>query len=82
MGHGADGYHATEAQERELARAGTVSLEGGRYRATVVTAGLGSFEAYTDTLPFVYGRASGTLQGALDNLEAAVREAEQRPGEA
>ena len=71
-------YKATPKLERELTRTGTVSLEGGPYRATVLTAGLGYFEAYTDTLPFVYGRPAGTLQGALDNLETAVREAEER----
>jgi hypothetical protein len=68
-------YAATPKLERELARTGTVSLDGGPYRATVITAGLGYFEAYTDSLPFVYGRPAGTLQGALDNLDRAVRAA-------
>lgn len=70
-------YQATPDLERQLARTGTVSLDGGRYRATVITSGLGYFEAYTDSLPFIYGRPSGTLQGALDNLDRAVREAER-----
>jgi hypothetical protein len=77
VSRGEQSYIATPRLERELARTGTVSLDGGRYRATVITAGLGTFEAYTDTLPFVYGRPAGTLQGALDNLEAAVRAAER-----
>ena len=65
-------YRATPKLERELARTGHVSLTDGPYRVTVITAGLGSYEAYTDSLPFVYGRPAGTLQGALDNLDAAV----------
>jgi hypothetical protein len=72
------GYRATPKLERELARHGTAQVEGGRYRATVAQAGPTYFEAWTDSLPFVYGRPSSTLQGALDNLEAAVREAETR----
>jgi hypothetical protein len=72
------GYKATPKLERELARRGAAQLEGGRYRATVAQAGSTYFEAWTDSLPFVYGRPSSTLQGALDNLEAAVREAEAR----
>ncbi len=71
-------YKATPKLERELARTGQVSLTDGRYRATVISAGPTYFEAYTDSLPFVYGRPSSTLQGALDNLEAAVRDAESR----
>ena len=77
MLHREQPYKATPRLERELARTGTVSLTGGRYRVTVITAGLGYFEAYTDSLPFVYGRPAGTLQGALDNLETAVRDAEK-----
>jgi hypothetical protein len=72
------GYAATAKLERELALRGTVHLEGLRYRATVAQAGATYFEAWTDTLPFVYGRPSTTLEGALDNLETAVREAERR----
>jgi hypothetical protein len=72
------GYKATPKLERELARDGQVSLSGGAYRASVATAGPGYYEAWTDSLPFVYGRPSSTLQGALDNLDAAVREAEER----
>ena len=72
------GYRATPKLEREIARTGSVSFEGGRYRATVIMAGLGSYEAYTDSLPFTYGRPSGTLQGALDNLVAAVRATNER----
>jgi hypothetical protein len=67
-----ESYKATPTLERELARTGQVSLTGGPYRATVITAGLGYYEAYTDSLPFVYGRPAGTLQGALDNLHAVV----------
>jgi hypothetical protein len=67
-----ESYKATPKLERELARTGQVSLTGGPYRATVITAGLGYYEAYTDSLPFVYGRPAGTLQGALDNLHAVV----------
>ncbi len=70
-------YEATPELERELARAGQVSLTGGRYAATVATAGAEYYEAWTDSQPFVYGRPSGTLQGALDNLELAVREADE-----
>jgi hypothetical protein len=71
-------YKATPKLERALARDSQASLEGGPYRATVATASPGYFEAWTDSLPFAYGRPSTTLQGALDNLEAAVREAEER----
>ena len=78
MKNGWTGYRATPKLERELARTGTVSLTDGPYRATVITAGLGYFEGYTDSLPFVYGRPAGTLQAALDNLEAAVRAAALR----
>jgi hypothetical protein len=70
-------YTATPKLERELARTGTVSLDGGRYRATVAAiVTLSYFEAWTESQPFVYGRPASTLQAALDNLEAAVREAE------
>ena len=72
----AQGYQATPKLERELAHTGHALLEGGRYRATVVSTGSSYFEAWTESQPFVYGRPSPTLQGALDNLEAAVREAE------
>lgn len=72
------GYTATPELERELRRAGTISLDSGRYRASVITAGLGYYEAYTDSLPFVYGRPASTLQGALDNLETAVRAVEEQ----
>jgi hypothetical protein len=72
------GYTATPELERELARHGTAQLAGGRYRATVATAGKNYYEGWTDSLPFVYGRPAKTLQGALDNLEAAVREADAR----
>ena len=66
-------YVATPKLERDLVRTGQISLTDGPYRATVITAGLGYYEAFTDSLPFVYGRPAGTLQGALDNLDAAVR---------
>ncbi len=69
-------YKATPKLERELAREGQASLTTGPYRATVATAGAGYFEAWTDALPFIYGRPSDTLQGALDNLHAAVLAAE------
>jgi hypothetical protein len=72
------GYTATPELERELARTGQISLEGGRYRATIASAGPAYFEGWTDSLPFVYGRPSSTLQGALDNLEEAVGEAEAK----
>ena len=68
----------TPRLERELARRGTAQLAGLRYRATVAQAGGSYFEAWTDSLPFVYGRPASTLEGALDNLETAVREAEAR----
>ncbi len=71
-------YKATPKLESELRRTGTVSLDSGRYRATVITSGLGHYEAYTDSLPFVYGRPAGSLQAALDNLEAAVRTLEEQ----
>ena len=74
----AQGYQATPKLERELARTCQASVRGGRYPASIVSAGPRYFEAYTDGAPFVYGRPSSTLQGALDNLEAAVREAESR----
>jgi hypothetical protein len=41
-------------------------------------AGLSYFESWTDDAPFVYGRPGRTIQEALDNLEAAVLEAESR----
>ena len=66
-------YKATPKLERELAREGRASLEGGKYRATVVTSGAGYYEAWTDNLPFVYGRPGSTLQEALDNLDEQVR---------
>ena len=72
------GYLASPDLERALARDGQASLQGGRYRAAVASAGPGYYEAWTDSLPFVYGRASSTLQGALDNLEQAVCEAESK----
>lgn len=72
-------YTATPKLERELGRNGQVSLDGGPYRATVATAGPGYFEAWTDTLPFVYGRPSSTLQGALDNLDEQVRALDAEP---
>ncbi len=72
------GYRATPEHERELRSTGTISFEGARYRATVITSGLGHYEAYTDSLPFIYGRPAGSLQGALDNLETAVQAAEPK----
>jgi hypothetical protein len=72
------GYVATAKLERELARYGTAALEGGRYRATVASAGPGYYEAWTDSIPFVYGRPASTLQGALDALEEAVRQTEEQ----
>lgn len=72
------GYRATPELERELADRGQASVRGGRYAATIISAGPGYFEAYTDSQPFVYGRPSSTLQGALDNLEERVREAEAK----
>jgi hypothetical protein len=72
-----DRYKATPKLARELARTGQVSLTDGPYRATVLSAGPSYFEAYTDSQPFVYGRPSSTLQGALDNLDAAVRDAQR-----
>lgn len=71
------GYVGTPKLERELARNGTASLDSGRYRATVASAGPGYYEAWTDSLPFVYGRPSTTLQGALDALEEAVQQTER-----
>jgi hypothetical protein len=71
------GYRATPKLARELAREGQASLEGGRYRATVACSGSNYFEAWTDSIPFVYGRPSTTLQGALDSLEEAVRQADE-----
>jgi hypothetical protein len=70
----------THKLERELSRRGTASLEGGRYRATVARAGVDHFEAWTDSLPFVYGRPSATLQGALDSLEERYQALEERTG--
>jgi hypothetical protein len=72
------GYNATSKLERELARNGTAQLTGGRYPATIARAGLSYFECWTDRAPFVYGWPGRTIQEALDNLEAAVREAEAR----
>ena len=40
------------------------------YRATIARAGRW-YEAWTDSLPFVYGRPSETAQGALDSLDEA-----------
>ena len=74
------GYPVTAKLERELARHGTAQRTGGRYPATVARAGNRHFEAWTDSLPFIYGRPAATLQGALDALEAAVFEAESRHG--
>lgn len=68
-----NGYRATPEIERELARSGTFSFVEGPYRATVISTGPEYFEAYTDDLPFRYGRPARTLQRALDNLESAVR---------
>ena len=76
------GYVATPKLLRDLARSGRVLLEGGRYRATVASAGPDYFEAWTDTAPFVYGRPSRTLQGALDSLEELVRDTESGKEEA
>jgi hypothetical protein len=78
VSHLPQGYTATPALERELARSGTAQLAGGRYPATIASSGLSYFECWTDALPFVYGRPSRTIQGALDNLEAAVRDVEAR----
>jgi hypothetical protein len=71
-----NGYVATPKLARELARNGTASFDAGRYRATVASAGPTYYEAWTDTAPFVYGKPSTTLQGAIDALEDAVRQAE------
>jgi hypothetical protein len=65
-------YRAEPALERELETERTVTLGGGRYRATVARAG-SSYEAWTETPPFVYGRQAPTLQGALDALEERYR---------
>jgi hypothetical protein len=65
-------YRATPELERRLAREREVQLTGGRYRATVARAGRW-YEAWTDSLPFVYGRPSESLQGALDSLDEEWR---------
>jgi hypothetical protein len=70
------GYTTIPKLERDLARHGTAQLTGGRYPATIARAGLSYFECWTDRAPFVYGRPGRTIQEALDNLEAAVCEAE------
>ena len=65
-------YRAGPKLERELATERSVTLSGGRYRATVARAG-SSYEAWTESPPFVYGRQAPSLQGALDALEERYR---------
>ena len=72
----AGGYRATPELERRLERERQVSLTGGRYAATVAKAG-SIYEAWTDTLPFVYGRPAPTLEAALDSLEERYRDVER-----
>ena len=70
-GHAA--YKVTPEIDRAPALGRAVSLTGGRYSVTVARAGLRSFEASTESPPFVHGRAP-TLQGAFDSLERRYRE--------
>lgn len=65
-------YKATPELEVRLAREREVSLRGGRYSATVARVGR-VYEAWTDDLPFVYGKPADSLQGALDSLEQEYR---------
>lgn len=68
-------YKATPDLERELQRHGQVSLQGGAYRLTIARGGPSYYEAWTDSLPFVYGPPATTLQGALDALDEVWRTA-------
>lgn len=52
---------------RLISESGSISLEGGLYRATVAVSAR-TYEAWTESLPFVYGRARSTLAGALESL--------------
>jgi hypothetical protein len=61
-------YRASPALERALATHRSVTISGGRYRLTIARAG-SSYEAWTESLPFVYGRQASSLQGALDSIE-------------
>jgi hypothetical protein len=70
-------YRATAELERALESRREVLLTGGRYKATVVCVTSTYFEAWTETLPFVSGRAQATLQAALDDLEARVSAVER-----
>jgi hypothetical protein len=65
-------YRAGPEIERELAKERSVTISGGRYRATVARAG-STYEAWTESLPFVYGRQAPSLQGALDSIEERYR---------
>ena len=60
-------YVASPELERRLNDEREVQLAGGSYRATVARAGRW-YEAWTDELPFAYGRPSATLEDALDSL--------------
>jgi hypothetical protein len=61
------GYQATETLERELETHGQVSLDGGPYRLAVVRSTL-TYEAWTESQPFLYGRILPTLQDAFDDV--------------
>jgi hypothetical protein len=65
-------YRASPALERALATHRSVTISGGRYTVTIVRAG-SIYEAWTESLPFVYGRQASSLQGALDALEERYR---------
>ena len=73
-------YRATETIERELATYPQVNITGGRYVAAVTRVGKALYEAWTDSVPFVYGPAGSTLQEALDGLEEEFR-AKTEPAE-
>jgi hypothetical protein len=70
------GYRAAAELEGALEGRREVLLTGGRYQATIVRVTSTYYEAWTETPPFVYGRARSTLQEALDDLEARVSAAE------
>ena len=73
---------ATATLEREREVCGQLFLEGGPYRASVARS-LRTYEAWTESQPFLYGRPADSAQGALYDLhrqvEAWRRERDEAP---
>ena len=78
----ASGNHPLMPSTTSRRRRDVLFLEGGSYRASLARS-LRTYEAWTESQPFLYGRPFDSAQGALDDLlsqfEAWLSEREKAP---